>query len=430
VLRTALLLVAFLAACATREPSAPSRAAGTAAPEGCGWLPAGGALQAAFDAAPDGARLCLAPGAHTGPARITRPLHLWGTRAAVVSGAGAGSVLVVEPGAIGTRLEGFTIDGTGTMFDQEGAAVLVRAEGVLVADLALRDVVFGVLVERSRGVTVRDTTIDGQLSPALGLRGDAIRLWETTDSVVERNRVRGARDLVAWYSSRNRIAGNEVVGGRYGTHLMYSHDCVIEDNVYDRDIVGVFIMYSHDVLVRRNRILNASGAAGMGIGLKDSGNIRLEDNVLAGDTVGLYLDSSPVQQTHANVISGNVFVDDEAAVVFLGGARGNTFRGNTFARNREHVRVEGKGDAQDARWEGNAWDDYAGYDLDGDGHGDVAYELRRLSTELAQDHPDLRILDGTPAMKLVDAAGRLMPLYEPRLILSDARPRVRRAHAP
>ena len=44
--------------------------------------------------------------------------------------------------------------------------------------------------------------------------------------------------------------------------------------------------------------------------------------------------------------------------------------------------IEGGGDAADVAWSGNYFDDYAGYDLDRDGIGDVAYELRSFEDDL------------------------------------------------
>ncbi|RME75801.1 MAG: hypothetical protein D6776_02490 [Planctomycetota bacterium] len=75
-------------------------------------------------------------------------------------------------------------------------------------------------------------------------------------------------------------------------------------------------------------------------------------------------------------------------------------------------------------WSGNRWDDYRGYDLDGDGFGDVPYELRSLSGELTAKHPELRLLAGTPALALIDVAAHAMPLLQPRLILRDPHPRM------
>jgi len=56
--------------------------------------------------------------------------------------------------------------------------------------------------------------IQGPDEGPLGLRGDGIRLWETRDSEIRNNQVIGCRDLVVWYSSRNKLIGNTVVRGR------------------------------------------------------------------------------------------------------------------------------------------------------------------------------------------------------------------------
>ncbi len=75
-------------------------------------------------------------------------------------------------------------------------------------------------------------------------------------------------------------------------------------------------------------------------------------------------------------------------------------------------------------WEGNAWSDYAGYDLDGDGVGDLPYELKDLSGALTARHPDLAFLRGTLALALVGVAGEVVPLFAPKPILRDPAPRM------
>jgi nitrous oxidase accessory protein len=86
--------------------------------------------------------------------------------------------------------------------------------------------------------------------------------------------------------------------------------------------------------------------------------------------------------------------------------------------------VAGGGDARGAEWSGNAFDDYAGYDLDRDGVGDVPYELRSLTSDLVAGRPALAFFRGTPALALVEAIGRIVPLFEPRLLLVDPAPRL------
>jgi len=406
---------------ATAERPAPS-----ARPAACRDIPPGTAVDPGFD----GESLCLAPGIHSGPIRLARPALIWGPREAVVRSSGRGTTLLVETSAAGSTLSGFTVDGSGARYDQLDAAVTVHANDTTVQGLAIVHAVFGVLVERVHGAVVTGNEIDGDGGPALGLRGDPIRLWETTDSRVEGNRVRAGRDVVVWYSPRNHIAGNVVEGGRYGTHLMYSSDCTVTDNRYVGDVVGVFVMYSHRVTLERNLIQDATGSAGMGVGLKDSGDVTVRQNLFLHDTSGLYIDNSPSQLSEHDQASGNVFRLCDAAVTFLGAGERNELRDNVFAGNDSHVRADGDGELRGAVFDGNFFDDYAGYDLDGDGVGDVAYELRALSAELVSHHPELRFFRGLPALDLVDAAGRLFPLFPPALVLSDARPRVEPSVSP
>jgi nitrous oxidase accessory protein len=259
---------------------------------------------------------------------------------------------------------------------------------------------------------------------SLGLRGDGIRLWEAYDCVVEDNRVSDGRDVVLWYASRNRVTGNIIERGRYGAHLMYSHDNEIVGNRFVNNVTGLFVMYSRQVTLRRNVFAGAIGAAGLGLGLKESGNVVATDNAFVHNTIGLYVDTSPLWPDDRNRFERNAFRLNEVAVSFLGRASGNAFVDNEFLDSRVHVEVDGHGDARQAEWRGNLFDDYAGYDLDGDGTGDVPYELRSLSADLVAARPELAFYRGTLALSLAEAIGRIVPLLEPRLVLVDAAPRM------
>ncbi len=406
--------VALPASAGGSRPAAP--------PAGCPQLAAGADLQAAIDAAPEGAAICLAPGVHRGPLRLAKRVSLRGPREAVVRSPGSGSTLRLE--ADGASVQGLTIDGSGRRFDLLDAAVRVRGDDVRVEDVAVRRALFGILVEQSRRVTLRGNEIEGAPDSPLGLRGDAIRLWEVRDSILEGNRVRSSRDLVVWYSQGNRIAGNRVASGRYGTHLMYSHDNVIVDNEYVENVVGIFSMYSRNLEIRENLLAASGGAAGMGLGAKESGNLRVVGNRFVANTVAVYLDTSPLYVDERNRFEGNAFRLSGTAVVFHGGAERNRFAGNLFHDNQTQVRVEGRGDATDAEWQGNDWDDYLGYDLDGDGVGDVPHELRGLVDQLTARNPDLAFFRGTPAMALVELIGRVVPLFRPQTLLVDLEPRL------
>jgi nitrous oxidase accessory protein len=140
--------------------------------------------------------------------------------------------------------------------------------------------------------------------------------------------------------------------------------------------------------------------------------------------VGIYVDTSPLQQDEHGRFERNELRLSQVGVVFHGGGARNAFLENVFRDNDAQVQVEGGGDALDVAWSGNDFDDYAGYDLDGDGFGDLPYELRSLSGELVSHHPALAFFRGSPALALVTAAGRVLPLFAPRTLRRDPRPRV------
>ncbi|MCY1016530.1 nitrous oxide reductase family maturation protein NosD [Pyxidicoccus sp. MSG2] len=397
-------------------PAAPAR------PPDCRPAEAGADVKSLLEGARAGEALCLAPGTYRGPLRLPAGVTLWGPREAVVRSSGEGTTVRLE--GEGARLLGLTVDGSGGRFDTLDAAVHVRGRGARVEGITVRNAVFGILVERTEGVAVRGNHVVGSGGPALGMRGDAIRLWETQRSLVEDNLVEAGRDVVVWYSSHNTVRRNTVIGGRYGTHFMYSHDNMVEDNHYAGNEVGIFVMYSRGIVLRRNVLAGGTGAAGMGLGLKESGNVTAVGNLLVHNTVGLYLDTSPLQDGDANVFEGNHFRLGDVGVVFHGSERRNAFRGNSFRDNAAPVQVEGGGDALEVEWRGNDFDDYAGYDWDADGVGDVPYELRSLSGDLVARYPDLAFFRGSPTLSLVRAAGELLPLFAPKPVLRDAAPRM------
>jgi nitrous oxidase accessory protein len=381
-------------------------------------------LSAELARAAPGARLCLEAGDYRGPLEIPAGVTVSGPRAArIQAGRDGTTVRLAEAGA---ALEGVTVDGSGARFDLLDAAVLVTGDDTRVENVRIVSALFGIRVEQANRVLLLRNEVVGDPARVLGLRGDGIRLWEVRDSTIAENRLTDSRDLVVWYSPGNRFVGNRVERGRYGTHFMYSHDNHVERNVYTGNVVGIFVMYSRRLVMLGNRLEHAAGAAGIGVGLKESGDVVLRENHLLGNTVGLYIDTSPLDETEHNRFEHNELRFHDRAIVFHGTVDRNHFGGNSLEENRVPVALEGRGDARAAVWQGNHWDDYSGYDLDGDGTGDVAYELRSLSNEWIARIPALAFFRGSVAMAAVEWLGKALPLFRPTTLLVDPAPRMKR----
>lgn len=399
-----------------REPQ------GLPAPVPCVAVPVGAALQEVVGQGAEGAAFCLEAGTHLGPVSVPSGVTLWGPAGAVIQSNGHGTTVLLGSRS---RLLGVTVDGAGGRFDLLDAAVKAeKADDVHIEGVAIVKANFGILLEQVKRATVRGNHVVGIGGSALGLRGDGIRLWETYDSLVEGNLVEQSRDLVVWYSSRNVLKNNEVRHCRYGTHFMYSHGNRVEGSRYLSNEVGIFVMYSRQLTIEGNTLLGASGAAGMGLGMKESGALTVRNNLVVHNTIGFFLDNSPLNVGDTNLFEDNLVRLGDVGVTFLSSTHDNRFKANAFRDNHLPVKVESGGDALGVQWEGNEFDDYVGYDLDHDGFGDIPYELSDLSNVLESRNADLAFLRGTPALALVSVAGHVVPLFAPKPILKDLHPRL------
>ena len=111
-------------------------------------------------------------------------------------------------------------------------------------------------------------------------------------------------------------------------------------------------------------------------------------------------------------------------VALLPSVRRNLFQNNSFAENEEQVGIEGGGRLHSIKWVSNYWSDYAGYDLNQDGLGDLPYTARRLYDNLTDRFPALRLFLYSPVVQALDFAAQAIPLVRPRPKLQDLRPRL------
>lgn len=358
---------------------------------------------------------------------IDRPLTLVGEAGAIIDAGGEGDVVRVQ--AADVTLRNLVIRGTGASVDRENAGVSATAPRVTIEGCRLSDVLFGIILTSAPGSVIRGNHLLGK-DLDIARRGDAIRIWQSAGTVVEGNTVERSRDVVVWYSSDTRLVGNTVVDGRYGLHTMYTDSCVMEDNHVDRNSVGIFMMYSRDLRARRNVITGNRGPSGFGIGLKDVDGVVLEDNLIAGNRVGINLDTSPTRQDLHHHHRRNILAFNDVGVAFMPAVRNNRFESNAFVENIENVAIMGGGAFEgqnsftvDGR--GNYWSDYRGFDLDADGVGDIEYRATGLFEDLMDREPKLRFFLFSPAQQAIDLAARSFPVVTPRPKVVDAAPLTR-----
>jgi nitrous oxidase accessory protein len=210
---------------------------------------------------------------------------------------------------------------------------------------------------------------------------------------------------------------------------MYSDYALVERNVLTDNSVGAFLMYSRDLVLTDNIMARNNGPSGFGIGFKDVDGIVATGNRFIDNREGVHLDNSPWSYDKWQTFDGNLFAYNEIGIAFLPAVQRNIFTGNAFVDNGDQVAVLGSGNFKGNEWTldgiGNYWSDFAGYDADGDGIGDIPYRLEDLYSTLTDNHPELAFFSQTPAARAVDVASRMFPVLKPRPKVEDNAPLVR-----
>jgi nitrous oxidase accessory protein len=207
---------------------------------------------------------------------------------------------------------------------------------------------------------------------------------------------------------------------------MYCDDALIEQNRLLDNSVGAFLMYSRRMTMRHNTVAGNRGPSGYGIGLKDMDDAVVVENLFLDNRIGAYLDGSPREVDSVGRFEGNVFAYNDVGVELLPAVRNNEFAGNSFIENGEQVAIAGSGRPGENAWTvagvGNYWSDYAGFDADEDGQGDIAYTSQKLFEDLMQREPTLRLFVYSPAADALDFAARAFPVVRPQPKLEDEQP--------
>ena len=378
-------------------------------------------LQPLIDATPAGGTLRLAPGDYLGPARIGRPLTLQGGGRATLSGGGAGTVLAVAGRDVTVR--GLRVTGSGDSHDAIDAGIQIEGDNHRIEDNDIYDVLFGIHLKNAHHVRVVGNRVTGKPRET-GMRGDALRLWYGTKNRIEDNTFRRGRDITLINAPDNTLVGNSFDDGRYGMHIVFSPRLLVERNRLSHTGTGIVVLYSPGLTLRGNHVAHAMGGGGGGMVFKESDAALVEGNEVLHCTAGLKVDAPP-EPIGVLTVRNNRFAHNLVGLFVYGEAGGHVFSGNRFEHNLTQVAVSAPGVGRANQWRDNYWDDYQGFDRNGDGVGDTPHEVYLFADRIWLESPMATFFRNSPALELLDLLERLAPFSAPHLLLRDAAPRMK-----
>lgn len=392
------------------------------APGYCLAAQAPDALEKAVTEAGAGAVVNVPAGIHHVHLHLDKSISLVGSPGAVLDGDGSGDVIRVLASHV--RISGLTIRNSGSDLTTMNAGVYIeqKADDVTVSDNRIEHVLFGVYLDGANHVVVNANTIVGMSELRVPDRGDGIHLWNDTGCTISGNDVSKTRDgIYVYISPDNTIENNRIHDVRYGVHYMYSKRNVLKGNIsygntagyalmasehlrvignqaYDDMSYGLLINYVNYSEIRGNELRNIQGqldangqvidgAEGKAIFVYLSQGNTIADNLLEHSRIGIHITAGSTE----NIIYGNAFIDNQTQVMYVQ---------NTAEEWSWHHR-------------GNYWSNYLGWDLNGDGIGDVPYRPNDGVDVLLWKYPSARVLMSSPSILLMRYVQRAFPVFTP-----------------
>jgi nitrous oxidase accessory protein len=363
-------------------------------------------VREAIRQAEPGDTIRIEAGVYMGNLRLEKPLALEGVGSPRILGEGSGSVITVL--ADGCVIRGLVIERSGRALVEEDSGILVKSNRNRIEENEIRDVLYGIYLYAAHDNLIRGNRIRGRTELEFGERGNGIHVWNSSGNRILANTISHMRDgLYLQNASRSLIRENRAFQLRYGLHYMFSDENVIEGNQFFDNVAGAAIMYSRRIRLQRNIFFRNRGFSSYGLLFQDCDDCVIQENLIADNAVGIFMEA-----LRRSLFRRNLIVTNDVAVYLFSSASENVFTENSFVRNVSLLRVIGRGTTTRWSWQGvgNYWDDYRGFDAEGDGIGDVPFRLQDLFERLEGNHPRLRVYLSSAAAEALAFAERAFPI--------------------
>ncbi len=342
--------------------------------------------------------MVLASGEYEGPIIINKPITIRAEDGGTVTLMNRTEQAAVTIAADRVALVGLTIHDV--RLKEQPSISIVKSDEALLHKLHIRTGSYGIRATDSNHMTIREALIEWGIPEEerkvkLSQKGNGIDLYHSHDNRLLQNTILSMHDGIYMENSdRNVVEDNRFERLRYGVHCMYTADALIRGNTGQYNITGAMIMavrgaeVSDNQFTRQNENVNSQG-----ILLFDAHDSVVQNNEVAGNRVGLY-----VEQSTGNLIAGNQVLGNFIGLQLLK-AENNEMTDNVFAGNV--VQAEARQSTSNTLVS-NYWDSFQGIDADGDGQSDLQYAISPLFQSIVKAKPVFQLFFQSPSFVFLE----------------------------
>jgi nitrous oxidase accessory protein len=351
---------------------------------------------------------------------IEKSIHIRGVDGAIVDGENKETIFRFA--ADDFSISGLEIINVGRSYTKDFAAILVsKSDGFVIENNIFKHVFFGILIEKSKNGRVQGNVLTSEAESQAN-SGNGIHLWHCSKMTVADNELSGLRDGIYFeFVKKSEVFGNRSEGNlRYGLHFMFSNENAYYNNIFKDNGAGVAIMFSKYVKMHDNRFEHNWGTASYGLLLKEIYDAEIINNVFEQNTIGISVDGS----TRINY-KNNTFSRNGWAVTIIGACYENIFSRNNFLNNALDLSYNSKINTN--KFDNNYWSEYAGYDLDKNGVGDIPYRPVKLFSYIVHNTPETIILLRSMFVDIINFSEKVSPVFTPDNLI-DSMPLMQRIY--
>lgn len=378
---------------------------------------AGQSIAAAIAAAQSGDTVQVAQGQYREHLVIDKPLTLQGIGRPTISAGNTGDVIRVH--ASDVTIKGLIVRDSGEDLTAQNAGIYIQpgSDRATIQDCDLIHNLFGVWLEKSADSRIERNVITGKRDLQSAARGNGVQVYNTIRAQIIDNNISYSRDgLYVDVSKDALFRGNKIHHLRYGTHFMTTDHSVWENNESYLNQGGLALMEVRNLTVRNNITW---GNVDHGIMLRTIQDSVIENNIVAGNGRGFF-----IYDAEYNTLKNNLVTANRIGVHLSAGSYKNKVDGNDFIDNQSQIKYVASRDVEWGLSQGNYWSNYSGWDQNGDGIGDLAYEANDVVDRLNWQYPLIKLLLSSPSMQTLRFVARQFPVLRAPSIV-DKHPRMR-----